>query len=37
MAYAELEVYSNPKPSGEAKYDALRGGGNMGKFIRAEE
>lgn len=37
MAYAELKVYNNAKPSGEAKYDALRGGGNMGKFISAEK
>lgn len=37
MAYAELKVYNNAKPSGEAKYDALHASGNMRKFIRAEE
>lgn len=36
MAYAEIKVYKQAKPSGEAVYDATRGGGNMGKFISAE-
>ena len=37
MAYAEIKVYSNGKPVGEAKYDSTRGGGNMGKFIDADK
>lgn len=36
MAYAEIKVYNNAKPSGQATYDSLRGGANMGKFIDAE-
>ena len=37
MSYAELKVYNNAKPAGQAIYDATRGGGNMGKFISAEK
>ncbi|MDB5957467.1 Sbal_3080 family lipoprotein [Ramlibacter sp.] len=36
MAYAEIKVYSKGRPIGEAKYDALRGGANMNKFIAAD-
>ena len=36
MAYAEIKVFSNGRPAGEATYDALRGGGNMNKFIDAD-
>lgn len=37
LAYAEIKVYANGKPIGEAKYDSLRGGANMNKFIDAEK
>ncbi len=37
MAYAEIKVYNNGKAAGEAVYDALKGGGNMSKFIKGEE
>lgn len=37
MAFAEIKVYNNGKPVGEAKYDSQRGGGNMGKFIDADK
>lgn len=36
MALAEINVYRNGKPIGEARYDSLQGGANMGKFIDAE-
>ena len=36
MAYAEIKVFSNGRAIGEAKYDSLRGGANMNKFISAE-
>jgi hypothetical protein len=36
MAYAEIKVYSNGRPAGEARYDSQRGGGNMNKFIDAD-
>jgi len=36
MAYAEIKVYRNGKPTGEAIYNSLNGGANMGKFINAE-
>jgi hypothetical protein len=36
MAYAEIKVFSNGRPAGAATYDALRGGGNMNKFIDAD-
>lgn len=37
MVYAEIKVYQNEKLAGEAIYDARRGGGNMNKFIDADE
>lgn len=37
MAYAEITVYNNGRPSGKATYDATGGSGNMGKFIDAEK
>jgi hypothetical protein len=37
MAFAEIKVYSNGRPIGEAKYDSQRGGANMGKFIDADK
>jgi hypothetical protein len=37
MAYAEIKVYNQTKPSGEVIYDALKGSANMGKFISAEK
>jgi hypothetical protein len=36
MSYAELRVYSNGRPVGEALYDSQRGGANMSKFIEAD-
>jgi hypothetical protein len=36
MSYAELRVYSNGRPAGEALYDSQRGGANMSKFIEAD-
>jgi hypothetical protein len=36
MAYANIKVYSNGEQSGEAVYDALRGGANMSKFVQGE-
>ena len=36
MAYAEIKVSKNGQPAGEAIYDSLRGGFNMGKFIKGE-
>jgi hypothetical protein len=36
MAYAEIKVYRDGRPAGEAKYDTHRGGGNLGKFINAD-
>ena len=37
MAYAEIKVFNNGKPIGEAKYDSQRGGANMSKFIDADK
>jgi hypothetical protein len=37
MAYAEIRVYDNGQPVGEARYDSQRGGANMGKFIAADK
>lgn len=37
MAYAEIRVFKDGAPAGQAVYDALGGGGNMGKFIAAED
>ena len=36
MAYAEIKVFNNGQPAGEAVYDSLKGGGNMSKFINGE-
>ncbi len=36
MAYAEIKVYNNGQPAGEAVYDSLKGGANMSKFIKGE-
>jgi len=36
MAYAEIRVFSDGKPVGEAKYDSMGGGANMNKFIDAD-
>lgn len=36
MALAEIMVYKNGKPIGEATYDALSGDGNLSKFVDAE-
>jgi hypothetical protein len=36
MVYAEIKIYHNGLMSGEAIYDASRGGFNLGKFIDAE-
>ena len=36
MAYAEIKVFNNGQPAGEAVYDSLRGGANMSKFINGE-
>ena len=37
LVYAEINVYNQDKVIGTALYDATRGGGNLGKFINAEE
>jgi hypothetical protein len=37
MSYAELRVFSNGRPAGEALYDSQRGGANMSKFIEADK
>ncbi len=37
MAFAEIKVYKDGAPAGEAIYDSMRGGANMGKFIDAEK
>jgi len=36
MAYADIKVYSNGQQTGQATYDAMGGGANMGKFIKGE-
>jgi hypothetical protein len=36
MVAADIKVYSNGRPVGEAKYDSLHGGANMNKFIDAD-
>jgi len=36
MAYAKISVFQNDKLVGEALYDSLSGGANMGKFINAD-
>lgn len=37
LAFAELSVFSDGEPSGKATYDAMQGGANMNKFIKAEQ
>jgi hypothetical protein len=37
MALADIKVYNNGKPIGEANYDSQSGGANMGKFINADK
>jgi len=36
MAFADIKVYSNGQQFGQATYDAMGGGANMGKFIKGE-
>lgn len=36
MAFADIKVYTNGQQSGQATYDAMGGGANMGKFIKGE-
>lgn len=36
MSYAEIKVFKDGQPSGQAVYDARGGGANMNKFIRGE-
>ena len=36
MAFADITVYANGRKVGRAVYDSLGGGGNLGKFINAE-
>lgn len=36
MAFADIRVFSNGQQSGQAVYDAMRGGANMKKFIKGE-
>ncbi|MBK7277039.1 MAG: hypothetical protein IPI08_10940 [Betaproteobacteria bacterium] len=37
MAYAEIKIFRNGAPVGEAKYDSQSGGANMAKFIDADK
>ena len=37
LAFTKLSVYENDTLIAEAVYDALNGGGNMNKFINADE
>lgn len=37
MSYARLQVFENGQPAGDALYDSTMGGGNMSKFIDADE
>lgn len=37
MSYAEIKVFHRGQLDGEAIYDSRRGGGNLSKFIDAEE
>ena len=37
MSYANIKVYNNGKPVGEALYDSKRAGLNTGKFIEADK
>ena len=36
MYFADIKVYQDAKPAGEAVYDASLGSGNMKKFIKAD-
>ncbi|HEX7890517.1 MAG TPA: Sbal_3080 family lipoprotein [Ramlibacter sp.] len=36
MSHAEIKVFSNGQPVGQALYDSTRGGANMNKFIEAD-
>lgn len=36
MAFADIRVYNKGQQTGQALYDALSGGANMGKFIKGE-
>lgn len=36
MNYAEIRIYDNTKPIGEAIYDSRHGSANLAKFIKAE-
>jgi hypothetical protein len=36
MSYAEIRVFRDGQPAGDAIYDSRRGSSNMGKFINAE-
>jgi len=36
MVFADIKVYENGQQSGQATYDATKGGANMSKFINAE-
>lgn len=37
MRYAEIKIYRNATPIGEAVYDSTWGGGRLDKFIEAEK
>ena len=37
MAFADIRVYREGQQVGQATYDSLKGGANMGKFIKGEE
>src|SRR4051812_17813778 len=37
MSFAQIRVYRDSNPAGEANYDARNAGGNMGKFIDADK
>ncbi|MFJ5444702.1 Sbal_3080 family lipoprotein [Methylobacillus methanolivorans] len=37
MEYAEIKVYEQAKPIGEATYNSRNGGASLGKFIDAEK
>jgi len=36
LVFADIRVYNNGQQSGQANYDASRGGANLGKFIHGE-
>ena len=37
MAFADISIFADGRRVGRAVYDSLGGGGNLGKFINAEE